>query len=128
MNVVHLIGRVGKDPEVRTFNDGGKVANITLATTERGYKLQNGTEIPEHTDWHDLRFKGGLAGIVEKFVHKGDKIAVVGKLQYRQYEKDGQKRMVTEINVEDMELLSNKTDGKASGTVAPQANMDDVPF
>lgn len=127
MNVVQLIGRVGKDPEVRTFNDGGKVANVTLATTERGYKLQNGTEIPEHTDWHDLRFKGGLAGIVEKYVHKGDKIAIVGKLQYRQYEKDGQKRMATEVNVEDMELLSGKSDTKPTAS-APQQNNDDVPF
>lgn len=127
MNKVFLIGNVGKDPEVRTFDDGGKVANVTIATTERGYKLQNGTEVPDHTDWHNLVVKGGLAKVVEQYVHKGDKVCVVGKLMYREYEdKTGAKRYITEVYVNDMELLTPKG-GNASKSEDNISN-DDCPF
>ena len=67
-----LIGNVGKDPEVRYFEADQAVAQLTLATTERGYTLQNGTRVPDHTDWHNIVFYRGLAKVVEKYVHKGD--------------------------------------------------------
>lgn len=127
MNKVFLIGNVGKDPEVRTFDDGGKVANVTIATTERGYKLQNGTEVPDHTDWHNLVVKGGLAKVVEQYVHKGDKVCVVGKLMYREYEdKTGAKRYITEVYVNDMELLSPK--GSNTSKSEDNISNDDCPF
>lgn len=127
MNKVFLIGNVGKDPEVRTFDDGGKVANVTIATTERGYKLQNGTEVPDHTDWHNLVVKGGLAKVVEQYVHKGDKVCVVGKLMYREYEdKTGVKRYITEVYVNDMELLSPK--GSNTSKSEDNISNDDCPF
>lgn len=127
MNKVFLIGNVGKDPEVRTFDDGGKVANVTIATTERGYKLQNGTEVPDHTDWHNLVVKGGLAKVVEQYVHKGDKVCVVGKLMYREYEdKTGAKRYITEVYVNDMELLSPK--GSNTNKSEDNISNDDCPF
>lgn len=127
MNKVFLIGNAGKDPEVRTFDDGGKVANVTIATTERGYKLQNGTEVPDHTDWHNLVVKGGLAKVVEQYVHKGDKVCVVGKLMYREYEdKTGAKRYITEVYVNDMELLTPK--GGNTSKSEDNISNDDCPF
>ena len=86
MNKVMLIGNVGKEPEIKYVDRGVCVANVTLATTERGYTLQNGTEVPERTEWHNIVLWRGLAEIVEKYVHKGDKLYIEGKLHTRSYE------------------------------------------
>lgn len=133
MNKVEFIGNAGKNPEVKEFNDG-KIVNLTLATTERGYTRQNGTQVPDHTDWHSLVFRGSLAEVVEKYVHKGDKLYVAGKLRYREYDKNGVKNYVTEIVVSDLELLSPKKDGAPANAPAPQTQApqpksdDDMPF
>ena len=74
MNTVMLIGNVGKDPIVRYLDNGVCVASVSLATTERGYTLQNGTQVPDRTEWHSLIFWRKQAETVEKFVHKGDKL------------------------------------------------------
>ena len=104
-----LIGNVGKDPDVRYYDADQAVAQFPLATTERGYTLQNGTKVPDHTDWHNLVVWRGLAKVVEKHVHKGDKLYVEGRIRYRSYDDPkGQRRYVTEILVENMELLDPK--------------------
>ena len=104
-----LIGNVGKDPDVRYFEADQAVAQITLATTERGYTLQNGTQVPDHTDWHTIVFYRGLAKVVEKYVHKGDKLYVEGRIRYRSYDDQrGIKRYVTEILADNMEMLTPK--------------------
>ena len=104
-----LIGNVGKDPDVRYYDADQAVAQFPLATTERGYTLQNGTKVPDHTDWHNLVVWRGLAKVVEKHVHKGDKLYVEGRIRYRSYDdQKGQRRYVTEILVENMELLNPK--------------------
>lgn len=109
MNKVMLIGNAGKEPDVRYFEVNQAVAQLSLATTERGYTLQNGTKVPDHTDWHTVVFYRGLAKIVEKYVHKGDKLYVEGRIRYRTYDDQrGMKRYVTEILAENMELLSPK--------------------
>jgi single-strand DNA-binding protein len=109
MNKAMLIGHVGQEPEVRYFEADQAYARIRLATTERGYTLPNGTQVPDRTDWHNLLFSKGLAKIVERYVHKGDKLYVEGRIRYRSYDdKKGQKRYYTEIDVENMELLSPK--------------------
>ena len=74
MNKVMLIGNVGKEPEVRYYEADQAVAQLRLATTERGYTLQNGTQVPERTEWHNLVFYRRLAKLVEQYVHKGDKL------------------------------------------------------
>ena len=107
MNQVALIGNVGKDAEFHQFNDGGCVAQFSLATTERGYKLQNGTEVPDHTDWHYIRVQGRLAEIARDYIKKGMKLAVVGKIRYREYEHQGVKRMATEIWASNFEMLGS---------------------
>ena len=86
MNKVMLIGNVGQDPVVRYLDNGVCVASVRLATTERGYTLQNGTQVPDRTEWHSLIFWRKQAETVEKFVHKGDKLYVEGKIQSRKYD------------------------------------------
>ena len=109
MNKVMLIGNVGKEPDVRYYDQDQAVAQIVLATTERGYTLQNGTKVPEHTDWHTVILYRGLAKIIERYVHKGDKIYVEGRLRYRSYDDSrGVKKYVTEILAENMELLQSQ--------------------
>ena len=93
MNKVMLIGNVGQEPEVRYVDQGVAVARIRLATTERGYTLQNGTQVPDHTDWHNVILWRRMAEIVEKYVHKGDKLYVEGRIRYTTYDdKQGQRR------------------------------------
>ena len=104
-----LIGNIGQDPEVRYYDKDQCVARVRLATTERGYTLPNGTRVPDRTDWHNVIFYHGLAKVVEKYVHKGDKLFVEGRLRYRSYDdKKGLRRYVTEIFAENMELLTPK--------------------
>ena len=109
MNKVMLIGNVGKDPEIRYVDAGVCVASLVLATTERGYKLQNGTEVPDRTEWHNIVLWRGLAETVEKYVKKGDKLYLEGKIHTRSYDdRNGVKRYVTEIWADAMEMLTPK--------------------
>lgn len=115
MNKVMLIGNVGQDPEIRYVDQGVAVARIRLATTERGYTLQNGTQVPDHTDWHNVILWRKLAEIVEKYVHKGDKLYVEGRIRYSTYDdKQGQRRSMTEIWADNMELLTPRSSSAAS--------------
>ncbi len=106
MNKVILIGNVGQDPQVRYFDNGNAVANFRMATTERGYKSQNGTEVPERTEWHNIVANRDRAQFVEKYIKKGSGIYVEGKLRYREYEKDGERRFVTEIVADRIEFFN----------------------
>lgn len=136
MNKVMLIGNVGKEPDVRYYEADQAVAQVVLATTERGYTLPNGTQVPEHTDWHTVLLYRGLAKIVERYVHKGDKIYVEGRIRYRSYDDQrGMKRYVTEILAENMELLSPRPAQQPvqpATTQQPAANTTtndtDIPF
>lgn len=115
VNKVILIGNVGQDPKVTYYDSGNCVAQASLATTEKGYTLQNGTQIPDRTEWHNLIFRNKLGEIVDKYVHKGDKLYVEGKIRTRSYDdQSGIKRYVTEIFVDNMEMLTPK--GAASAT------------
>lgn len=109
VNKVILLGHVGKDPEVRSLEGGIKVATFSLATTEKGYKMQNGTQVPDRTEWHNIVAWRGIAETIEKYVHKGDKLYLEGKIRTRSYDDNkGVKRYVTEVFVDDMEMLSPK--------------------
>lgn len=110
-----LIGNVGKEPDVKYYDADQAVAQFPLATTERGYVLQNGTRVPDRTDWHNIVMWRDLAKIAERYVHKGDKIYVEGSIRYRYYDdKKGQRRFIAEIYADNMELLTPK---QASTTV-----------
>ena len=119
VNKIILLGNVGKEPEVKYLDSGVAVANITLATTDRAYTLKNGTQVPEHTEWHNIVLWRGLAEIAEKYVHKGDKLYVEGKLRTRNYDdKNGLTRYITEVFADSMEMLSPKGQS-AAGKTAP---------
>jgi len=107
-NSVQLIGRLGKDPEVRTFDSGKKMASFSIATTD-SYKNQKGEKVQE-TQWHNLVIWGKLADIAGQYLKKGKEIAIEGKLVHRSYEtSSGEKKYITEINVNDMVMLGDKS-------------------
>lgn len=117
VNKVILIGNVGRDPEVRYLDSGVAVATFPLATSERGYTLQNGTQVPERTEWHNIVLWRGLAEVAEKYVHKGDRLYIEGKIRTRSYDdQNGVKRFVTEIFADNMEMLSVRAASQVSGT------------
>lgn len=109
LNKIMLIGHVGKDPDVRSLSNGAKVASFPFATTDKAYTLQNGTQVPERTEWHNIIVWNRTAEVAEKYVHKGDKLYLEGKIRTRSYDdKNGNKHFITEIFVDYMEMLSAK--------------------
>lgn len=109
VNKVILLGNVGQDPKVKYFDSNSAVATFSLATTERGYTLSNGTQIPERTEWHNIIASNRTAEIIDKYVHKGDKLYIEGKLRTRSYtDKSGATRYTTEVHVDNMEMLTPK--------------------
>ncbi len=105
VNKVILVGNVGQDPDVRYLDRGVCIANFNLATTERGYIMQNGTQVPDRTEWHSVVLWRNLAEWAEKYLKRGMKIYVEGKLQTRVWEKEGQRRSKTEIIAENVQIL-----------------------
>lgn len=138
VNKVILLGNVGQEPNVRYLDTGVCVATLSLATTERGYTLQNGTQVPERTEWHNIILWNKLAETVEKYVHKGDKLYIEGKIRSRSYDdKMGVHRTVVEIMAENMEMLSSRQQSaqqpqvQQPSTVRPTAQKgtdEDLPF
>ena len=106
-NSVKLIGHLGKDPEVRTFESGKKMATFSIATTD-SYKNQKGEKVQD-TQWHNIVIWGKLADIAGQYLKKGSEVAVEGKLVHRACETSaGEKRNTTEINVNEMLMLGGK--------------------
>ena len=115
MNKVMLIGHVGKEPDVHYYDADQAVAQVSLATTEKGYTLANGMQVPDHTDWHNLVFFRGLAKVVEKYVE--------GRIRYRLYDdKQGKRHNITEIYVDNMEMLTSRSASSAQ-SVQPAAQQ-----
>ena len=127
MNKVMLIGNVGVEPEVRYVDAGVAVASLRLATTERGYRLQNGTEVPDRTEWHPIVLWRNLAEWAEKYVRKGMKLYVEGKLQTRTWEKDGQIRRKTEIIAENIQVLYRPADYRSPNNNEQSLSNEEQP-
>ena len=130
MNRITLSGRAGQDPKVYDYGER-KFARFTMATTERGYKTKDGKEVEPETTWHNISVnQTGLAGVVEKYIKKGMQVLVSGKLLNRKYtDKDGNERSVTEVVVDELEMLSRKEDDRQpeeKETITPL--QDDLPF
>ncbi len=143
VNKVILLGNVGRDPEVRYVEKDVPVANFSLATTERGFKRQDGSEVPEKTEWHNLVVWRGLAKVVESYVRKGTQIYVEGKLRTRSWtDQNNVTRYTTEVMVDHLELVGKKPEGGTQPlqAAAPQQDapqpplppvedsVDDLPF
>lgn len=102
------MGNVGSDPEIRESN-GGKFATFRLATTDKGYTKRDGTQVPERTEWHNIVANSNIVGVIENYVRKGTKLYIEGKLRTRKYTaRDNTERTVTEIYIDNMELLGGK--------------------
>src|SRR5450756_3160324 len=106
VNKVILIGRLGKDPETRYMTSGEAVTNCTLATSEN-WKDKSG-EKQEKTEWHNLVFYRRLAEIAGEYLKKGSQVYIEGRIEYREYEKDGQKRYTTDIVASEMKMLGSR--------------------
>ena len=118
LNKVMLIGNLGADPEVRSTNNGTRVATLSLATS-RQWTTQGG-EKQEKTEWHRCVVwntrQTGLADVVEKYLKKGDRVYVEGRIEYRTWkDREGQTRYTTEVNVRDLVMLSGRGDGGGGG-------------
>jgi len=144
VNKVILVGRLGKDPEVRNLDNGVSVANFTMATSE-SYKDRTTGEKKEVTEWHNIVLWRGLAEVSQKYLHKGDLVYIEGKLRTRSWEKEGVTRYTTEIVADNMTMLGSRSGGGSSGSSAeygsrsqertptetyggPGDTTDDLPF
>ena len=130
VNKVILIGNLGGDPDTRYMPSGNAVANISLATSD-SWKDRNTGQLQERTEWHRVVFFGKIAEIAGQYLRKGSKIYIEGRLQTREWEKDGIKRYTTEIVVDiggQMQMLDSRNDsGAQSGNYAPQAQQQRAP-
>ena len=143
MNKLIISGNVGKDPEIKTFDNGNRIANLTLAVSEK-YKTKDG-EKREETEWFDLTVSGNMVSVVEKYIAKGSKLLVDGKMKCRKWtDNEGKNRYSWYVRVERMEMLSSKAPGSQSSPSAspnpsdavmagtppppPADDADDLPF
>lgn len=144
INKVILVGHIGADPEIHTFESGKKTAKLRLATTERVYNKET-KETTEYTEWHTIVLWGPLADVADRYVKKGSQLYIEGSLRTREYDKGNEKRYITEIVGNVLKLLGPKPTEPArnvAGTTyqpAPQSPMptepapamdgvDDLPF
>lgn len=129
LNQCSFIGRLGADPEVRSMQNGNKVANLRLAVGEQ-WKDKNTGEKKEKTEWVSVTVWGdGLVGVCERFLKKGSRLFVCGKMQTRQWDKDGEKRYSTEIVLQGFDakliMLDGKSDGASSGSSGGQQRQQE---
>ncbi|MGF1532267.1 MAG: single-stranded DNA-binding protein [Bernardetiaceae bacterium] len=124
INKVILVGNLGRDPEVRTLESGAKLATFSIATTET-YKDKDGNK-KELTEWHNIVAWRGLADVIERYVRKGSKIYVEGKLTTRSYEQDGITKYITEVLAREILLLDSRT-STGSPNVPPPMQEPPMP-
>ncbi|HNP17269.1 MAG TPA: single-stranded DNA-binding protein [Fulvivirga sp.] len=124
VNKAIIVGRLGKDPEVRHLENGAAVANFPVATSET-YKDRNTGERKEQTEWHNVVLWRGLAEVAEKYLRKGEMVYIEGKMRTRSWEKDGVTRYTTEIVGDNMTMLSPK--GSSEGGAAASASTSSAP-
>lgn len=140
INQCTFTGRLGADPEVKSFQSGDRIANARLAVSQTWKDKQTG-ERKERTEWVTLNFRGGLVGVVEKFLRKGSQIGVTGQMATRKWQdSNGSDRYSTEVNVRDMTMLGSKSDSQITpkedvgsdhgfgGGFGSDDLDDDVPF
>lgn len=127
VNRVTLLGNIGADPDYKKLDNGNEVASMRMATTEKGYKMRDGREVPEKTEWHDVVIWGGMASIAQKYLHKGSKVYIEGMLRHREYtDKTGVKRYVTEVHADVMEILDSKQ-GAQQAQSTPATEVPPMP-
>ncbi len=131
INKQTILGHLGAKPEVVNFENGGKIVKFSVATTLKWKDRQTG-ETKTDTQWHNIVANGGLADICEKYLDKGSKVYIEGYTRHRSYEKDGVKRYVTEVRLQELKMLDTKPDQEPK-TENPEVQdatneNDDLPF
>lgn len=122
MNKIFIIGHLGQDPQIKHFDNGGKIANFSIATTER-WKDKNTGEQRTHTEWHNVAASGKYADIAQQYFRKGSKLFIGGKLRTRSWEQNADKRYITEILMNEFEFLDSKPSNQ---TNTPQSNYSNA--
>lgn len=127
-NQATVVGFVGDEPRIIQTQSNTAMASFAIATTEHGYQRQDGSQVEDRTEWHNIVFFGKPAEIIGRYVHKGSSLFVQGKMRTRSYEgKDGIKRYVTEIIGDNFQLLDKKTDGVQSNNSVSLGAMNNAP-
>ncbi len=124
VNKVILIGNLGKDPEVKTFDNGGMIASFRIATTER-WKDKNSGEMKEQTDWHNITVRrAGLAKVVQDYLKKGMSVYLEGRLRNRSWEQNGETKYITEVDIDELTILTPRSQnaGQSSGSNSTSEN------
>ena len=130
LNKVMLIGNLGADPIIRQTQDGKKLAQLSLATSE-SWKDKNTGERRDKTQWHRIViFNDGLAGVVENYLKKGSKIYIEGQLQTNSYEdkNTGEKKYSTQIVARDMQMLGSRNNSETQSNSSEESSMDQTPM
>lgn len=128
INKAILVGNVGRDPEIRYFDNDQAVANFSIATTERAFKTRDGQEIPERTEWHNIVAWRGLAKIAENYIKKGTQLYIEGKIRTRSYDDaNGVKKYATEIIADVIQLLGRKSDNEGHHDSSNQNTSQSMP-
>ncbi len=131
-----LIGNLGKDPEVKTFEGGNMLVRFPLATSETYTSRQNNEKVTT-TEWHNVVLRRGLAEVAEKYLHKGDKVFIEGRIKTRSWEdQGGERRYTTEIHGDNLTMLGSPGDGPTreesaisqSVDIRTEGEEDDLPF
>ncbi len=128
VNKVILLGNLGKDPEIKSFDNGGMIAQFPLATVESYYDKEQAKRVELPTDWHNVVVKKtGLAKVVQQFLHKGSQVFVEGKLKTRSYQtKEGETRWVTEVHVDEL-VLTGKAPSGSGVSDGPATHRENTP-
>lgn len=127
LNKAQVIGYVGKEPKISMTQNNAKIASFSIATTEKSYTTQNGVVIPERTEWHNIVVFGKLADVIEKYIHKGSRMYIEGKMRTRAFtDKNGVQKTITEINVDNLEMLDSKTTQQPSSVDISQINARQI--
>ncbi|MEG0647239.1 MAG: single-stranded DNA-binding protein [Bacteroides sp.] len=122
VNKCTFIGYIGREADIKTIDNGAKVAQFSIACTDRGYSRADGSNVPERTEWIPIVAWRGLAEIIERYTKKGSKIYVEGRYTTRSYDKDGSKRYITEIVAETIELLDPRREERPLPPEPPTAS------
>jgi single-strand DNA-binding protein len=127
LNKVILMGNLGKDPETRTLESGTVMCRFSIATTET-YKNRQSGEKTSHTEWHNIVLWRGLAEVADKYLHKGDKVLIEGRIRTRSWEdkESGQMRYSTEILTDQMQMMGSnkKAENTENATITQEPNAD----
>lgn len=124
VNKVILIGNLGKDPEVFSFDTGVKKVTFSLATTEI-YRNKEGQDI-EQTEWHNIVVWRSLADVAEKYLRKGSQVYIEGRIRYRTYEKDGLKKYITDIEADTINMLGSRQSSEGNHGMEQNTNNNHI--